>query len=135
MEESSTTSLLSNDTVSLRQSSDGHPTRHEQTNCEETQNGLKQDEEDSVPYTKMLRTTVGPSDQLLDIEQRLCGDLARMQFGLPVTHIYNPLSYAAETHQCYVRSYGNSSKKVLFLGMNPGPFGMAQTGVGKWGTL
>jgi single-strand selective monofunctional uracil DNA glycosylase len=29
----------------------------------------------------------------------------------------------------YLRRYGAAPKRVLFLGMNPGPFGMAQTGV------
>ena len=71
------------------------------------------------------------SDQLLSIERRMCEELDRLKFSLPVTHIYNPLDYAAETHQSYVHRYGNSKKRVLFLGMNPGPFGMAQNGVGE----
>ena len=71
------------------------------------------------------------SDQLLSIEHRMCEELDRLKFSLPVTHIYNPLDYAAETHQSYVHRYGNSKKRVLFLGMNPGPFGMAQNGVGE----
>ncbi len=40
-----------------------------------------------------------------------------------------PLDYARRPHDAYVRSYGASPKRVIFLGMNPGPFGMAQTGV------
>jgi len=48
---------------------------------------------------------------------------------MPVTHVYNPLEYARTPHSRYLRAYGNSRKVVLFLGMNPGPFGMAQTGV------
>ncbi len=42
---------------------------------------------------------------------------------------YNPLSYAWPVHEAYIRRYGASRKRVLFLGINPGPFGMAQTGV------
>lgn len=52
-----------------------------------------------------------------------------MKFGPPVTHTYNPLAYAWAPHSAYLRKYGNSRKRVVFLGMNPGPFGMAQTGV------
>ncbi|MCB1121110.1 MAG: single-stranded DNA-binding protein [Verrucomicrobiae bacterium] len=52
-----------------------------------------------------------------------------LNFSLPVTHVYNPLSYAREAHELYLARYGDSTKRVIFLGMNPGPFGMAQTGV------
>ncbi len=55
--------------------------------------------------------------------------LADLRFSPPVTHVYNPLEYALRTHQAYVERYASTSKRVLFLGMNPGPFGMAQTGV------
>jgi single-strand selective monofunctional uracil DNA glycosylase len=61
--------------------------------------------------------------------RQLCRDVARLRFGSPVTHVYNPLAYARRPHGSYVRAYGSSRKRVLFLGMNPGPFGMAQTGV------
>ena len=53
----------------------------------------------------------------------------RLKFKPPVTHIYNPLAYAWKAHEEYLRRFGNSRKRVVFLGMNPGPFGMAQTGV------
>lgn len=43
--------------------------------------------------------------------------------------VYNPLSYAWEPHEQYLRQYVHPGAKVFFLGMNPGPFGMAQTGV------
>ena len=69
------------------------------------------------------------SRQLLDIEGTMCRKLMEIQFGPPITHIYNPLDYAAHTHSHFVNCYGNSIKKVLFVGMNPGPFGMAQNGV------
>jgi hypothetical protein len=42
----------------------------------------------------------------------------------PVEYIYNPIEYARETHQMYLRLYADSApKKIVFLGMNPGPFG------------
>jgi single-strand selective monofunctional uracil DNA glycosylase len=54
----------------------------------------------------------------------------KLRFAPPVTHVYNPLTYA------WQRARGISggasaarAKEVVFLGMNPGPFGMAQTGV------
>ena len=43
--------------------------------------------------------------------------------------IYNPLIYARHAFEEYVTRYGNSPKRVVFLGMNPGPWGMAQTGI------
>ncbi len=52
-----------------------------------------------------------------------------MKFVPPVTHVYNPLDYAWAAHAAYLRKFGNSHKRVVFLGMNPGPFGMSQTGV------
>ncbi len=55
--------------------------------------------------------------------------LGRLSFSPPVAHIYNPLLYAATQHDEYLTSYGGGQKEVLFLGMNPGPWGMAQTGV------
>lgn len=67
--------------------------------------------------------------QLLEIEGGMCKKLGELNFGSPITHIYNPLDYASHTHSHYVRCYGNTVKKILFVGMNPGPFGMAQNGV------
>jgi single-strand selective monofunctional uracil DNA glycosylase len=52
-----------------------------------------------------------------------------LRFAPPVTHVYNPLDYAWAAHEAYLRRYANTPKRVLFMGMNPGPFGMAQTGV------
>ena len=53
----------------------------------------------------------------------------KLRFEAPVHVTYNPLTYAWGPHEQYVRTYGNGEKSHLFLGMNPGPFGMAQTGV------
>jgi single-strand selective monofunctional uracil DNA glycosylase len=52
-----------------------------------------------------------------------------LRFGAPVTHIYNPLDYAWAAHERYIRHFARERKAIVFLGMNPGPFGMAQTGV------
>jgi len=61
--------------------------------------------------------------------QRLSDEVDALAFGTPVTHVYNPLRYAAEAHREYLKRYADGSKRVVLLGMNPGPFGMAQTGV------
>ncbi|MDD3422979.1 uracil-DNA glycosylase family protein [Sphaerochaeta sp.] len=44
-------------------------------------------------------------------------------------YIYNPLSYAWPMHELYIRNYLSRPVRILLLGMNPGPFGMTQTGV------
>ncbi|MBU6327753.1 MAG: single-stranded DNA-binding protein, partial [Verrucomicrobia bacterium] len=46
-----------------------------------------------------------------------------------VSHCYQPLDYAWRSHCLYLERYGCGEKKILFLGMNPGPYGMTQTGV------
>ncbi len=71
----------------------------------------------------------GKGDDLTAAAARLRDDLGEMRFGAPVSHVYRPLEYAWEPHRLYLERYGRGRKRVLFLGMNPGPFGMAQTGV------
>jgi single-strand selective monofunctional uracil DNA glycosylase len=61
--------------------------------------------------------------------RRLSRDVAGLRFGTPVSRIYDPLDYARRAHAAYLDAYADSRKRVVFLGMNPGPFGMAQTGV------
>lgn len=55
--------------------------------------------------------------------------LAPLRFAAPVAHVYRPLDYAWDLHAAYLDRFGQGPKRVLFLGMNPGPFGMVQTGV------
>lgn len=55
--------------------------------------------------------------------------VGRLEFASPVTHFYNPLAYAWAPYAAYLRRFGTGPKRVIFLGMNPGPFGMVQTGV------
>jgi len=69
------------------------------------------------------------ADRILASERALCRALAELRFGAPVSHVYNPLEYAWRPHAAYVRRYVHAPVRVLFFGMNPGPFGMAQTGV------
>lgn len=88
--------------------------------------------EADIPQAKRLKPQGSTDDlasRLIEVECELCEELLSMTFPEPVSVIYNPLDYAADTHRSFVRRYGNSTKDVLFLGMNPGPFGMAQNGV------
>ncbi len=66
---------------------------------------------------------------LQKISRGLSKTVESMEFGPPVTHVYNPLRYARPVHEAYLKRFGGPGKEVLFLGMNPGPWGMAQTGV------
>ncbi len=67
--------------------------------------------------------------ELVSTSRRLAAEVDRLRFAAPVTHVYNPLGYAWAPHEAYLRRWGAGQKSVLLLGMNPGPFGMAQTGV------
>lgn len=69
------------------------------------------------------------SDQLIKAARCLSDGVQNLTFSSPVTHVYNPLTYAWDAHAAYIRKWGNSTKKILFMGMNPGPYGMAQTGI------
>lgn len=52
-----------------------------------------------------------------------------MAFSPPVAAVYNPLDYARAPWRAYHERYASERCRVLLLGMNPGPWGMAQTGV------
>ena len=69
------------------------------------------------------------ADRVIAAERRLVKELAPLRFRAPVTHVYNPLDYARRPHRLYLRRFADSTKRVVYLGMNPGPYGMAQTGV------
>ena len=61
--------------------------------------------------------------------RRLSDAADALAFAPPTAFIYNPLAYARTVHEAYLERFAATTKQVLFLGMNPGPFGMAQTGV------
>ena len=65
----------------------------------------------------------------MDIASDLSKQVERLRFSSPVTHVYNPLAYAWKPHRLYLERFGGAHPEVVLLGMNPGPFGMAQTGV------
>lgn len=66
---------------------------------------------------------------LQEIADDLVAELRGLSFASPVAYVYNPLEYARRPYRRYVEKYGQGTKEVLFVGMNPGPWGMAQTGI------
>ncbi|MBL8310554.1 MAG: single-stranded DNA-binding protein [Burkholderiales bacterium] len=69
------------------------------------------------------------STSLIDAARALSVAVGALQFSPPVTHVLNPLEYAWAPHEAFLRRYGSGRKRAVFLGMNPGPFGMVQVGV------
>ena len=69
------------------------------------------------------------ADDLETIIDELLKRLSFLEFGPPIAHVYNPLIYARKPYSRYCERYGEGPKEAIFLGMNPGPWGMAQTGV------
>ncbi|XP_045776673.1 single-strand selective monofunctional uracil DNA glycosylase [Maniola jurtina] len=69
------------------------------------------------------------SDEFLELADEM--NEALNEFNLPpaVKCVYNPSIYARYTFEMYARKYCNTKKKIMFFGMNPGPWGMSQTGV------
>ena len=67
--------------------------------------------------------------ELLHIADQLVQTIDALSFGPPVAYVYNPLVYARSGYARYVQRFGQAPKQVLLVGMNPGPWGMAQTGV------
>jgi single-strand selective monofunctional uracil DNA glycosylase len=72
---------------------------------------------------------VGDADRLIRAARVLSDALAKIEFGPPVTHVYDPVRHAGRGYRRYLRRFADGPKRVVFLGMNPGPFGMTQTGV------
>lgn len=69
------------------------------------------------------------ADRVIRAARELRSTVDALSFSEPVTHVYNPLGYAWRGQRAYLKRFADTPKRVVFLGMNPGPFGMAQTGV------
>ena len=67
--------------------------------------------------------------KLIKATKALSQSVGSLSFDLPTAYVYNPLEYAWGIHRQYLELAEGGKKKVVFLGMNPGPYGMAQTGV------
>ncbi len=70
-----------------------------------------------------------PAEALISAAQTLREALRPLRFAAPVEFVYQPLDYAWAPHEAYLRRFGSTQKRVVLVGMNPGPFGMTQTGV------
>jgi single-strand selective monofunctional uracil DNA glycosylase len=67
--------------------------------------------------------------ELIRISRKLARAVSLLEFAPPVTHVYNPLVYARAPHEAYLARFGAAPREIVLVGMNPGPYGMAQTGV------
>ena len=67
--------------------------------------------------------------RLISAARLLSQEVDSLRFAEPITHTYNPLDYAWAPHEEYLLKFGEGRKKIIFVGMNPGPFGMVQIGV------
>jgi single-strand selective monofunctional uracil DNA glycosylase len=71
----------------------------------------------------------GMTADLAGVTDDLVRDLDGLTFAPPIAYVYQPLVYARASYDSYLTRYGGAPKEVLLVGMNPGPWGMAQTGV------
>lgn len=69
------------------------------------------------------------ADRFINLENDLVSKLKLLDYGPNIDFIYSPLEYASNLHKVFLQKFLNSNIKVLFLGINPGPWGMCQTGV------
>lgn len=77
----------------------------------------------------MVECARGLDMELVSIASDLRAAVRELEFAAPVSHVYRPLDYAWKAHRSYLDRFGSSPKQVVLLGMNPGPWGMSQTGV------
>lgn len=66
---------------------------------------------------------------LVELSRQLATAAGALTFAPPVAYVYNPLVYARAPLERYLARWGGAPRDWLFVGMNPGPFGMMQTGV------
>ena len=76
-----------------------------------------------------LLPAAAPASPLVPLTRRLALAAGALAFAPPVAFVYNPLLYARQPLERYLERWGRGPKELLFVGMNPGPFGMMQTGV------
>lgn len=79
--------------------------------------------------TAKTKRPTGTRKKLIAAARKLRDEVNALAFGDPVTHVYNPLDYAWKGHRAYLGLASDRGVRVVMLGMNPGPWGMAQTGV------
>uniref|UniRef100_A0A6A7G791 Single-strand selective monofunctional uracil-DNA glycosylase-like n=1 Tax=Hirondellea gigas TaxID=1518452 RepID=A0A6A7G791_9CRUS len=78
----------------------------------------------------MAAAVGNPVSDILLIEQELSAELMTLSYAPKVKYLYNPIHYAVVPHLQYLQMFCSQlPKPLMMLGMNPGPWGMAQTGV------
>lgn len=84
---------------------------------------------DRAPPADCL-TCMTQADAVVQATLELRAELSDRAFPAPADYVYRPLDYAWDRHEAYLRRHAAAGpREILFLGMNPGPFGMGQTGV------
>ena len=81
------------------------------------------------PTEKSPRSPAQVVSAVERVSRKLSRAVGALEFGDPVDVVYNPLEYAWKPHRQYIRRFARPGIRALLLGMNPGPWGMAQTGV------
>ncbi|CAH0728430.1 unnamed protein product, partial [Brenthis ino] len=83
----------------------------------------------AISQTTVQESSSDISDELLELIDELNESLNNFSLPTAVKCVYNPSIYARYTFEMYIRKYCNTKKKIMYFGMNPGPWGMSQTGV------
>ena len=78
----------------------------------------------AIPYNLDMDT----AEKVIVISKALSKELSSSSFEFTGT-VYNPLEYAWENYESFTAMAFPHQGNVLLVGMNPGPFGMMQTGV------
>ncbi len=81
-----------------------------------------------MPVGKITSKWSGVAE-LLKAGKQLNREVAALKFSDPVTHVYNPMDYAWSSHETYLKRFASADCRVVLFGMNPGPWGMTQTGI------
>ena len=71
---------------------------------------------------QLIRAAASLRDDVIPISRSLVSEGS-------VDVCYNPLAYAWDAHEAYLRRMGDSGARTVILGMNPGPHGMGQMGI------
>ncbi|KAF7991960.1 hypothetical protein HCN44_010761 [Aphidius gifuensis] len=98
----------------------------------DTKNIIKEKEKNNTVNTSIITVSNNFSDipnNLLNIELNLSINLDKLNYNNPIDYIYCPIIYAKTVHFNYLNKYCRDKKNIMILGMNPGPWGMSQTGV------
>ncbi|CAG5082430.1 Similar to smug1: Single-strand selective monofunctional uracil DNA glycosylase (Xenopus laevis) [Cotesia congregata] len=86
-------------------------------------------QEDDLVDDNNVFASANIANKLLALEYELTKRIELISFDPPVEYVYSPIDYAISVHANFLQKYCHTTKKILFLAMNPGPWGMSQTGI------